>query len=148
MTWPLVVGLGSDHGDDQAGWLAIQCLSARGYPESKLLSARHPAELLDHADNDGPLVICDACLGNNSPGTIRSFDWPTDELCYERPSGSHDLSLCDVLAIGRQLDCFPDRVAIWTLEGNVWNYGTEPSADVVFAADRVAGLIWESYHHA
>ena len=50
MTVPLIVGLGSHHGDDQAGWLVIDRLQERGYPTSRLVRLRKPADLLDVFD--------------------------------------------------------------------------------------------------
>ena len=148
MTWPLVVGLGSHHGDDQAGWLALDRLRERGYPIERLFRARHPAELLDAIDAQQRLVIIDACVGGDSPGTILCFRWPTDRLVYQRPSGSHDLSLIDIMELGQRFGCFPEAADIWTLEGNEWSAGTEPSLEVQSAAARVADAIWEACRDA
>ena len=177
MTPPLVVGLGSHHGDDQAGWLVLKRLQERGYPGARLAYLKHPADLLDVVDaelalksatvvpplrrRDFPeirsaerpdyiraLVICDACVGGGSPGTIHCLRWPTDKIIYQRPSGSHDLSLCDVMELGRQLRCFPEAAEIWTLAGTSWSAGSEPSAAVQSAAVRVADAIWEGRRDA
>ena len=145
---PLVVGLGSHHGDDQAGWLVLSRLQERGYPGARLARLQHPADLLDVVDAELALVICDACVGDGQPGTIHSFRWPTDRLVYQRPSGSHDLSLGDVMELGRQLRCFPEAAEIWTLAGTSWSAGSEPSAAVQSAAVRVADAIWEGRRDA
>ena len=60
MTIPLVVGLGSFHGDDQAGWLVIDSLWALGYPVRSARKATHPADLLDDLPAGRPLTVCDA----------------------------------------------------------------------------------------
>lgn len=177
MTWPLIVGLGSHHGDDQAGWLVLKRLQELGYPGNRLVPLQHPADLLDVVDaeqalvpstvvpplrrRDFPeirsaerpdygraLVICDACVGDGPPGTIRCFRWPTDKLVYQRPSGSHDLSLGDVMNLGKRLRCLPEVVQIWTVEADSWTGGSEPSLEVLSAADRVAEAIWEGRHRA
>jgi len=148
MTWPLVIGLGSHHGDDQAGWVTLERLRDRGYPLEFLFRARHPAELLDVYTAEQPLMICDACVGGHTTGTIQHFRWPTDRLVYERPSGSHDLSLCDVLNLGRQLHGHPVTADIWTLQGDDWSAGAEPSQAIHMAAARVADAIWEGCRRA
>jgi hydrogenase maturation protease len=148
MTWPLVVGLGSHHGDDQAGWLVLDDLQKKRFPCERLIRLRHPADLLDHVEAERSLVICDACAGGGLPGTTRLFQWPSENLIYSRPAGSHDLSLCEVLQLGRQLDCLPDAVRIWVVEGAAWSAGSEPSNSTRVAAASVADAIWEGCSHA
>ena len=174
VTPPLVVGLGSHHGDDQAGWLVLTRLQERGYPDARLVRLQHPADLLDvidaeqflepptvvpplrrrdirsaeRPDYSRALVICDACVGGGPPGTIHCFRWPTDRLVYQRPSGSHDMSLGDVMELGRQLRCFPEAAQMWTVEAESWSGGSEPSAAVQSAAVRVADAIWKDCHDA
>ena len=75
MTHPFVFGLGSHHGDDQAGWLVIDQLQARGYPSNRLTQLRHPADLLDWIDGSDSVVICDAYAGRDDVGTIRRMHW-------------------------------------------------------------------------
>ena len=213
MTQPLIVGLGSHHGDDQAGWLVLEQLQARGYPASHLFRLRKPADLLDVFDaeqtwtrrpahchieseqvvgwdqrrfaapahhhvstvsNGGPaleaslshptliratdlterpdcrntFIICDACVGDEPPGTIHSLSWPTDKLVYQRPSGSHDLSLADVMELGQRLGSLPETVQIWTVQAGSWSPGLEPSLEVQSAAARVADAIWKDHQRA
>jgi len=75
MTMPFVAGLGSHHGDDQAGWLVIEELRKRGFPPNQLARILHPADLLDLIHGQESLVICDACMGKDSPGKIRRMNW-------------------------------------------------------------------------
>jgi hydrogenase maturation protease len=148
VTWPFVVGLGSHHGDDQAGWLALDRLRDRGYPLDRLFRARHPADILDAVDSETRLVVCDACVGNDEPGTIRRFRWPSDQIVYQRPAGSHDLSLRDVMQLGQNLQCVPDVAEIWTLEGSEWTAGADPSFQVRAAAVEMADAIWKRHRNA
>jgi len=148
MTWPLVVGIGSHHGDDQAGWLVIDCLHARGYPIERLIRARHPADLLDAIDAKQTLLMCDACVGSGTPGTVRRWHWPTDQIVYARPTGSHDLSLGDVLDLGRRIQCCPETAEIWTVEGAIWSPVASASAEIEAAAIEVADAIWRDCRDA
>ncbi len=168
VSWPLVVGLGSHHGDDQAGWLVVARLRERNFPEASLACLQHPAELLDMIESGQKLVICDACSGNGDPGAIHCgiwrpailaqqrnsesegcLRWVDDDAVIERPrKGSHDLSLFDVMELGYSLNGFPDSTEIWTVEGTAWIPGTNPSASIHLAAARVADLIWEKCRHA
>jgi hydrogenase maturation protease len=144
MNWPLVAGLGSHHGDDQAAWLVLDLLLKRDYPDECLLRLRHPADLLGRNEPTQSLIICDACQGHGGSGTIHNFSWPSDRLVYERPSGSHDLSLSHALELGRQLDCLPATAEIWVVEGNNWAVSTEPSPAVCAAAVTIANAIWKA----
>lgn len=148
MTLPFVVGLGSHHGDDQAGWLVVARLEQLGYPRPKLASLLHPADMFDVVDAEQSLVICDACLGDGVPGAIRRFSWPTDRIAYQRASVSHNLSLADVMDLGRQLRSLPEQAQIWTVNAVSWSAGSRPSLDVQSASMRVADAIWRDYQSA
>ena len=168
VNWPIVIGLGSHHGDDQAGWLVVRRLRERNFPESSLACLQHPAELLNVIEPDQDLVVCDACSGNGNPGAIHCGIWTpailvqhrntetdrcqqrlVEDAAIDRPrKGSHDLSLFEVMELGYSLNSFPVSAEIWTVEGTAWTPGTNPSATTRLAAARVADLIWEKYHDA
>jgi hydrogenase maturation protease len=165
---PFVIGLGSHHGDDQAGWLVVRRLRERNYPEALLACLQHPAELLDMIEPGQHLVICDACCGNGDPGAIHCGIWHPANRVQQRSSGlkgslprfeedaakdlsrkgSHELSLFEVMELGYSLNCLPEFVDIWTVEGEAWVPGTCPSATIHLAAARVADLIWEKSQNA
>ncbi len=168
MSLPLVIGLGSHHGDDQAGWLVVSRLRQKQFPEASLACLQHPAELLDVIESGQELVVCDACSGNENPGAIHCGIWRPATLVQQRTAehegwrqrpvgdhaiersrpGSHDLTLFEVMELGYSLNGFPDLVEIWTMEGTAWVPGTEPSTAIYLAAVRVADLIWEKCRHA
>lgn len=148
MSSSLIVGIGSYNGDDQAGWLALERLQNLGFPAAFLKPIGHPAKLLDMMCPDQPLVICDACIGAGHVGHIRSFGWPSEAVTYRRGSGSHDLSLNEILELAKQMSCSPGSITIWTIEGGQWVAGSAPASAVRSAADRVGDMIWESCRHA
>lgn len=111
----LIVGLGSDHGDDQAGWRAAERLARiPGAPVVRL--ARSPCDLLDWLDGVERLVVCDACQPNGVPGAVHRWDWPTDELSRLHSASSHDLGLAQVLSLASCLGRLPPRVVVWGIE--------------------------------
>lgn len=148
MKYPLVIGLGSHHGDDQFGWLVVDRLLAMGYPSERLACLKHPAALLDYTDAAAEVVICDACTGNGRIGAIRRLDWPTDEVMHQYSSGSHDLPLQEVMQLGKSLCRFPDQAQIWVVEGGAYGVNAPPSTEVCAAANHVAGSIWREHCHA
>lgn len=146
MTIPRVVGLGSHHGDDQAGWLVIDGLAELGYPNSHLKKAVHPAELLDDLSTSESLFICDACRSNRAAGFVHHWHWPTDSLIELRTGGTHDLPLPHILQLAHQLAGNPRDVEIWGVEGVNWTPGSSPGDSVRNAAHEVAAAIWREVH--
>ena len=59
----LIAGLGSAHGDDQAGWLVAENLASQcqEYPDITVRRASIPLDLLDWLEGVDVLYICDAC---------------------------------------------------------------------------------------
>lgn len=80
MTLPVVFGLGSSHGDDQAGWLIIEALWEFGYPKNYARKATQPADLLDWMQSGLQITVCDACLETNAKDQIWHWSWPADDL--------------------------------------------------------------------
>jgi hydrogenase maturation protease len=148
MKLPIIAGLGSHHGDDCAGWLVLDRLQERSYPQSLLRRLMHPADLLDVVTAENSLVVCDACTGLAGAGSIHRFRWPSEALSYQRGAGSHDLPLLHVMELGQRLGCLPDTVEIWVLEGETWTGGAKPSDAMRSAAVRVADHLWEETSQA
>ncbi len=145
---PLVVGLGSHHGDDRAGWLVLDQLEACGYPRDFLLRIAHSVDLLDRATPGQPLIICDACQGSGIAGRITRWLWPSDQLATLRHCGTHDLSLGEVLELGRTLNGLPEHIEIWGIEGTNWSAASEPSSAVKHAAIELAQQLCGAERHA
>lgn len=63
----LVVGLGSFHGDDRAGWNVIDRLERLPLPGIELRKAMIPLDILDWIDTHCSLHLIDACACADSP---------------------------------------------------------------------------------
>lgn len=142
----LIVGIGSPHGDDQLGWrLADQladALSRESLPrEIEVRLARSPSKLSDWLAGVTRLIVCDACHGLGQPGDWRRFEWPTDDLALLKTTGSHDLSLPDVLRLADQLGRLPPDVVIWAIEAKEATPGQPLSPEVATAIPRVVEQI-------
>lgn len=64
----LIAGLGSPHGDDQAGWLIAENLASQCQENSDTMIRRAsiPLDLLDWLEGVDVLHICDACEATES----------------------------------------------------------------------------------
>lgn len=137
----VVVGLGSFHGDDRAGWEVVERVARQDNSGYFCKCLRSPAELLDVLEGVHRLVICDACENAGSPGLIRLWQWPSDELGCRRASSSHDLPLASALILAEQLRRLPETVTIWGIEGASFKPCSEMCAGVRVAVEQVAGEI-------
>jgi hydrogenase maturation protease len=112
----LIVGLGSPHGDDQLGWVAIDRLRPRlpaGITADKVTGG---LELLQCLGGHDAAIVIDAAAPAGLPGTIRSFAWPSPELARCAPGSTHGLGLVQALQLAETLGRLPGRVSIYTVE--------------------------------
>ena len=144
---PLIVGLGSPHGDDQAGWCVIDALLDCGISTDQARAARTPAELWDWCDRHRSLTICDAGVDCGLAGSTHCWSWPEQSLPLSR-GGTHDLALGDVLTLGQMLGMSPERVTIWTITGTAFLPHSPPAEAVVNAATGLAVRLAEGLRHA
>ncbi len=120
-----VLGLGSPHGDDAAGWLVVARL--RRHPGlTAHLEIIEPSELLDHLGDCRRLMLIDACHSNQPPGTIFRLQWPDSRLRCQRRRSSHALGLGDTLCLAETLGWLPPRIIVWGVEISQ----TEPGGDL------------------
>ena len=152
----LLVGIGSPHGDDQAGWLVVSEWQRRlaCHPEDDL-SPRHrgletlvcrlaksPSDLLDWLEAVSHLIVCDCCESPTQLGEVRLWHWPADRFLRTRSASSHQLGLSEVLDLATNLNRLPQRVEIWTIGGGRFAPGTEPTPLVKEASQRLALQLW------
>ena len=76
----IVVGLGSPHGDDQLGWVAVDRLNSRLPAGISARKVRGGVELINALEGQDAAVIIDAAAPAGQPGMIRTFAWPCPEL--------------------------------------------------------------------
>ncbi|MBN8627971.1 MAG: hypothetical protein J0M17_21035, partial [Planctomycetes bacterium] len=89
----LVVGVGSDFGDDRVGPYVVDRLATRIPACCDLRKARTPGDLLDRMEQVEELHVVDACRGAGLPGTtIRGDvdDARFSGVCFR---GTHDLDV-------------------------------------------------------
>ena len=133
VTRPLVVGIGSPHGDDQAGWMLIERLSALVSREATLRTASVPHNLIDWTDGCDALHLVDACefgacefAACDVGETVRRIEL-TDEsslgkiASLTRCQSSHQFGIGKAIELGQVLGKVPRRIVIWAIPGE--NFG-------------------------
>jgi hydrogenase maturation protease len=139
----LVVGIGSPHGDDQAGWLLIEKLSSLELPDVHLRKAAVPHNLLDWTGNCKALHVVDACHTEDDLHRIEV----RDESCLamvvqlSRDNSSHDLGIATVIDLGRTLGVLPAKVIVWAIPGAQFEPGQPVSAGCRQEIDHCANSI-------
>lgn len=117
-----VVGIGSPHGDDQAGWRVIDVLEGAGLPshvglERCPVPATHLLGLMAGVPR---VLLVDAVEGDRPPGTLAT--WQGHHI---RQAGAgvscHGLDLATVLALGESLGLLPGELTLLGI-------GVEPAA--------------------
>ncbi len=111
----MIVGIGSDFGDDRLGAVAVEQL-AKALPSCDVRFLRAPLDLLDVLEGVDRLHVVDACRGAGEPGTILRRNWPVTESTTVRFYGTHDMDLLAALRLAEQLQTLPSRVTIWGIE--------------------------------
>lgn len=152
----LIVGVGSAHGDDQAGWLVADEL-ARRIADREFISVRKasvPLDFLDWLENVNVLHLIDAFQDSGGEKDVRRFRWLKGQLiCHSsnarEDSGlnppaarsSHGFSVPDVLRLAEQTGMLPEMTVVWAIPGSNFQPGgrmSEPSQNNI---SRTATLI-------
>lgn len=113
----LIVGIGSDFGDDQLGNIIAKRLASR-LTDCKVLWLRSPMDVGDHLFDIERLHLIDACHGAGPPGTVVRYNWPSPGIIGVRFSGSHDLDLVTALQITERIQGLPPFVTLWCIEAS------------------------------
>lgn len=123
----LVIGVGSSHGDDRAGWLVVERLLQQE-PAAAARSVNSPAAILDSLDGINELHVIDAVDGQ-SPGRWHCWNWPAGQLLQLRSTSSHAFDLPSTLGVAQTLNRLPARVFVHGIEGTNFS----PAADMTTA---------------
>lgn len=136
LTKTLVVGIGSAHGDDQAGWLVAEQLAVtQGLPlEIDVRKASVPLDVLNWLDDVETLHVCDACYSEARGVPMYLFRLSENRLIpvpmesgqhslsFEslHHGGSHDFGLPEVLRLAAATGQLPPHVFVWAICGSAF----------------------------
>ena len=143
---PLLVGIGSTLGDDQAGWTIVELIRDRRGDEVHTRLTSVPLDLLDWITPSTALHIVDACDGNEAPGHLYRWDWHPETFFHSnafalRGTGTHDFDVVSVLKLARRLGRLAQSVTIWGIQGERWAGSEELSPTVAAVLPHVSKII-------
>ena len=122
----VVVGLGNDdRGDDAAGLeVARRVRKAEGRPTSD------PLDLIDLLEEWEEVIVVDAMLSGDVPGTISRFNFDDESLTAHSFVSSHFLGPVEALELARSLKRWPPRLVVYGIEAENVEVGRGLSAPV------------------
>lgn len=117
----LILGVGNPlMGDDGVGVLAVQRLLARPDlpPDVTVMDGGTAGlGLIPLIENYHRVVLVDAVLMGEPPGTVRRFKWHEARVAgHERPLSLHQSGLADALALAEALGCLPPEVIVFGVQ--------------------------------
>lgn len=111
----LIVGIGSPHGDDQAGWCVAGGLLQGSCP-ARILALSEPIQLVDHLADCQRLLVVDACQTGAAPGAISHLIWPDQRIEAQHDHSSHGIGVGHALRLAEQLGRLPPRVEVFGIQ--------------------------------
>lgn len=138
-----VLGLGSSHGDDRAGWEAIQRLQPHLPAGIAAVALSDPLQMLTRLDGCTRLVIVDACRTGAAPGTILRGAWADGLTSCEPRASTHGLGVAEALGLAKTLGRLPSEVVLYGIEGESFDPGDNLSAPVRAALPELCRRVLE-----
>lgn len=140
----LIIGIGNpDRGDDAAGRLVAQRLSAMAVPHVTIRETDGEAtRILELLDGAAKVFLVDASVSGAPPGTIKMFDVvraPLPEAAFGL--STHGFGLAEAVELARTLGTLPPECIVYAIEGKAFETGAAPSAEVATAVDALVARI-------
>jgi len=133
----LIVGVGSPHGDDAAGWLVLDHLRGKVDSSVRLVSLREPVDMTFHLDGCRRLWILDGCRSGSPAGSVFRLVWPDQRVQFTTSPSSHGVNIDAALRLSEALGRLPTRVVIYTVELADSQPGASISAEVAAALSTI-----------
>lgn len=139
-----VIGLGSPHGDDQAGWEVIRLLQQNDLSEAIRTEALdRPGPALTNYLNDCDLaILIDGCDAGWPPGQWQQFNLNQLLECAELQGGSsHQLGVADSLQLAVTLAMELPEVIVFPVQIQHSQPMTPPSTTITRSCAEISAKI-------
>ena len=141
-----MVGLGSPHGDDRAGWRLVDWLRSQDVPDGvDAVAAADVCDLVEFCQGCHTLILVDACRSGQPAGTVSRYEWPDPRIECHRRHSTHDLSVPEALQLAEQLGRLPPRVVVYGIEIEDCRPGTELSPVIERTLPELGAALWEDF---
>ena len=135
-----VIGIGNEHrGDDAIGLLVARKLMEKSISSATVIELDgETTNLIDAMKNKSAAILVDAMQSGSGVGAVSRFDAGTDPLPmnFFRCS-THLISVGETVELARALGHLPKYVIVYGIEGARFEPGSDLSAEVVSALNKV-----------
>ena len=111
-----VIGVGSRHGDDQAGWLVATRLAALPQVDADVITVLNPIDMLANMSDCQKLIVVDAARSEQPVGGVRRLRWPADAIDLASSHSSHGVGVAYVLKLAELQGSLPEHVVVFALD--------------------------------
>ena len=142
-----VVGIGSPHGNDSAGWRVAESLEGL-LPESvRVVASVEPTRVLSLLSEYDRVWIVDACRSEQQAGEITRFAWPDERIDRKWSLSGHGVGLAEALDLAETLGSLPSKTVLYTINIDKCCVPEVPendlSEEIVEAVQKVRDLLRE-----
>ncbi len=123
----LVIGLGSPHGDDQAGWLLAEELQRRIDLAAEVRLLALPIDMLGLFESFDRVIVLDSVSRALGGDRLQRWEWPSSELARSRVGGTHAVGVVETIELAETLGNMPETVILWGIAGDRFSPGDDVS---------------------
>lgn len=145
-TKAVILCLGNaDRGDDAQGACCADLLARRAIP-TRILDGK-AFELMDVFRTHRHVILVDAIIsGKHPPGYLHRFDGtPAEVAPFAQCCSTHGFGLGEALRLGAVLKALPERLTIFGIEAESFEWGAAPSPAVAASMEALAGAVAEEW---
>ena len=138
-----IIGLGSPHGDDQAGWEVVRLLQQHHFDSAELIALDRPgAALLSYLKSCDRVILIDACDAGWPAGRWQDYSLvQLLESAVADSGSSHQLGLAGTLELAWVLAEPLPELSCYVIQAACFDPLSPLSAEVASACQEVAGQL-------
>lgn len=129
--------------DDGAGVLVARRLRELGIPAE--VQNGGAFELIAGWDQEQNIILIDAVVTGAPAGAVHVWEGSPPHLPRAAHLSSHGFGLAEAFRLGQILNCLPERITVFGIEGDQFDMGEQVSPEVVESVERVAQQIAKEF---
>ena len=138
-----IIGCGNrQRMDDGAGALVAERLRKAGIAAE--VQSGGAFELVASWNQQEWLILIDAVVTGAPCGTVHVWEGHPPQLPYTRQFSSHGFGLAEAFRLGQILDCLPELITVYGIEGDQFGMGERVSPEVLAVVETVVSQISEA----
>lgn len=140
----LLIGIGNEYRrDDGVGLNVARALKGRSLQAVTVVEhSGEGASLIELLSGRNFVILCDAVSSDAAPGTVSRYEAHREPLPAQYfHYSTHAFSLAEAVEMARALQCLPQRLIVYGIEGADFTAGLGLSEPVAAAARQVIGKI-------